>query len=633
VPILLTGGCALFGFGGWLAWREGFGLVGTALLVLAYAAGTYTPLLSTLAAFQARRLEINFLMLLAGYGAALLGQPAEGAALLFLFSLSGALEQYTMERTARSIDALVRLRPDKVMLVEPDGTEHSVDAKSVAVGATVRVFPGERVGVDGEILDGESSLDESTLTGEALPVDKGPGQPVFTGTMNHRGNLLVRVTHAPADSMLARIVDLVHSAQEEKVVAQTRFERWQSAYVWGVLGLTFVATALHYLGLGSGHARGDLGASIYAGMVFMVAASPCAVMMSVPAAVLSGLTRAARGGVLFKGGTHLERLAGVTALALDKTGTLTYGKPEVVEVRELSGTPEGETELLQAAAAVERLSEHPLAEAVVRANEQRGFTLRTASEFHSHTGSGVHASVHDSDTETIWVGIGSRLLFQSHEVDVPDEVFALAQQQRERGLTSLIVSGCGRSGVIGIADQLRGEAASALASLRRLGIRHITMLTGDHQLVGEAVAKLAGADSVLAGLLPEQKVDAIQQLRRERGVLAYIGDGVNDGPALAAADIGIAMGGRGTDVAIETADVVLMRDDLRAVPFALWLARQTQAAILRGLVIAIGVIAFLVLAATFLELPLWLAVLLHEGSTVLTILSGMFLLVQPYRAA
>jgi Cd2+/Zn2+-exporting ATPase len=630
LPVILTAVCAVSGLAGWLVGRAGNPSLALWVFVPGFLAGSWGPLRLAWNALRKGQLEINFLMLLAAWGAALLKQPAEGVALLFLFSLSGALEEYTLERTARSIDALVQLRPDTVTLVEADGTERSVEVHSVPVGALVRVFPGERLGVDGVIEQGESSLDESTLTGEALPVGKGVGAEVFAGTLNHRGNLLVRVTRAATDSMLARIVSLVHSAQDEKVATQSRFERWENAYVWGVLGLALAATAAHYFGVGGSAAHGDLRASIYGGMVFLVAASPCAVMLSIPAAVLSGLTRAARHGVLFKGGSHLERLAAVQAIALDKTGTLTHGQPAVIEVRELSGTPEGARELLEAAAAVERLSEHPLAEAVVRAAEAQGLPHPPASLFHSHTGQGVHASVANSQGDT-WVGIGNRLLFLSHEVEVPEAAFALAEQQQARGLTSLIVSSCGRSGVIGIADQVRNEAAPALAALRQLGVQRIAVLTGDHRVVGQAVAQAVGADIVKAELLPEQKVEALKALSQELGSLAFVGDGVNDGPALATADVGIAMGGRGTDVALETADVVLMRDDLRALPFALWLAKRTQATILRGLVIAFGVIGFLLFAAAFLHIPLWLAVLMHEGSTVVTILSGMYLLVEPYR--
>jgi len=630
LPAILTIICATSGLCAWLIARSGSEAAALWIYLPGYLAGSWGPLLKAIDSLRQRRLDINFLMLLAAYAAASLGQPGEGIGLLFLFTLSGALEEYTIERTTRSIDSLVQLRPSTVRVVDEQGEERSIPIAEVHRGLLVRISPGERLGVDGVIEQGHSALDESTLTGESIPVDKGPGSEVFAGTLNHLGSLLVRVTRASSETLFSRIVDLVHNAQAEKPTAQQRFEGWQNSYVIFVLILALAATVAHYFGWGGSHALYDLRASIYAGMVFMVGASPCAVMISVPSAVLSGLTRAARQGVLFKGGSHLERLARVRAMALDKTGTLTRGRAEVVEVLEPGGTAVHLEALLETAAAVEQLSEHPLAEAVVRAAIERGLAAARASEFHSHTGQGVHALVRHSEKD-IWVGIGNRLLFQSHDVEVPESVYALAQQQRERGLISLVVSSGGRSGVIGIADTLRSEARGSLNALRRLGVEHITVLTGDHHIVGEAVAGLVGADGVRAELLPQNKVEAIRELRAAQGSLAYIGDGVNDGPALAIADVGIAMGARGTDVALETADVVLLRDDLRALPFALWVARRTQATVLRGLVIAFAVIGFLLYAAAFLGIPLWLAVLLHEGSTVITILSGMLLLVEPYR--
>jgi Cd2+/Zn2+-exporting ATPase len=658
-PALLTALCAVSAIGGWLLWRIAtglapelsdyggpaglpylistadparlVGLASVALLGLSYISGSWLPLRASIAALREGGPDINLLMLFAAWGSAILGQPAEGAALLFLFTLSAALETYTMERATRSIDALITLRPDTVMQVLPDGTEQRVNVDTIQPGDVVRVFPGERIGVDGEVTDGTSSVDESTLTGESLPVDKKPGDAVFAGTLSFQGTLLVKATARAGESMLERIVRLVQSAREEKVAIQTRFERWEGGYVYFVIGLTIVTTLAHYLGW-YGTLQGDLRASIYAGMVFMVAASPCAVIMSVPAAVLSGLTRAARNGVLFKGGSYLERLAQVQCFVMDKTGTLTYRRPEVVEVLDGNGEPAGAgaTQLLLQAASVERFSEHPLAEAVVRAAEARQLPRLAARTFHSHTGQGVHATLTDEQGE-VWVGIGNRLLFHEHGVAISPEVWEQASELQQRGLTALIVGSGEGSGVIGIADKMRSEAPAALAALKRQGIRPLVILTGDHQIVGDAIGRAVGADRVLAGMLPEQKMEAVRSLRAEFGALAYMGDGVNDGPALAAADIGIAMGERGTDVALETADVVLMRDDLSGVPFALWLARRTQAAIIRGLIIAFSVIGFLLFSAAFLNIPLWLAVLLHEGSTVLTILSGTLLLVEPYR--
>ncbi len=515
------------------------------------------------------------------------------------------------------------------MRVASDGTEERVSVDDIVPGDIVRVFPGERIGVDGEITTGSSSVDESTLTGESIPVDKQPGDKVFAGTLSFQGTLLVRALRPATESMIEKIARLVQQAQAEQPAIQGRFESWQGRYVYFVMGLTIVTSAAHYLGA-LGHEPFQLRDSIYSGMVFMVAASPCAVIMSIPAAVLSGLTRAARRGVLFKAGSYLEGLAHVKCVVMDKTGTLTYGRPEVVEIMDGNGDHDREHALLQQAASVERLSEHPLAGAVVRAAELKQLPRLDARTFHSHTGLGVHATLRDEHGES-WVGIGNHLLFSEHGVDIPDAVWQRAGELRERGLSALIVGSGAGSGVIAVADRLREEAAGVLSRLKRMGIRRLVILTGDHTSIGQAVGNAVGADEVISELLPEQKMAAIRRLRERYGALAYMGDGVNDGPALAAADIGIAMGERGTDVALETADVVLMRDDLRGLPFALWLARRTEAAILRGLVLAFGVILFLLFAAAFLDIPLWVAVLLHEGSTVLTILSGTLLLVEPYR--
>ncbi|MCB1218239.1 heavy metal translocating P-type ATPase [bacterium] len=625
----LTLVCAVSALLGWLLLGSN-GTIASLLLGLAYISGSWLPLEATVAALRQGRPDINLLMLLAAWGSALLGNPVEGAGLLFLFTLSAALESYTMERARRSIDALKQLRPETVTLVAGDGSERIVSVDTVRPGDMLRIRPGERIGVDGEVLEGTSSVDESTLTGESLPVDKQPGSQVYAGTLSFNGSLLIRTTRPASESMIERIALMVEQAQAEQPAIQGRFERWQGTYVYFVILLTALTGLAHYLGWG-GHARGDLAASLYAAMVFMVAASPCAVIMSIPAAVLSGLTRAARHGVLFKAGSYLEQLSHIQCLVLDKTGTLTHGEPEVVVVQDGADGNGDARALLQKAASVERFSEHPLAAAVVRAAAGSSLPHLAARTFHSHTGQGVHATLRDELGEQ-WVGIGNRLLFTEHGVDVPQQLWQRAEELREAGLTALIVgSQDGSGGVIAVADRLRSEAREALERMRALGIHRIVVLTGDHRIVGEAVGRAVGADEVLSEMLPEQKLASVKQLREQHGALAYIGDGVNDGPALAAADIGIAMGEAGTGVALETADVVLMRSDLRGLPFALWLARRTQAAILRGLVIAFGVIGFLLFAAAFLNIPLWLAVLLHEGSTVVTILSGTYLLVEPYK--
>lgn len=620
---ILTFSCALFGLAGWGCARSGQSAATLLLFMASYAAGGYGPVREVWHALRQRQLDVNLLMILAALGAAVIGEWAEGCVLLFLFSLSGTLEKYTLERTARSIEALVELRPDTAVVVR-NGQETRVPLDAIQPGDLVRVVPAERLGVDGRIVEGASALDESTLTGESMPVDKTVGDEVFAGTLNHRGTLLIQATRPSSESMLSKIVKLVGEARDEKTRTEKYVERWQMPYVAGVLALSIGGVLVSWLLL-----EHSFREAFYHGMVLLVAASPCAVVISAPAAVLAGITRAARGGVLFKGGAHLERLASIRALALDKTGTVTRGEPAVTQVWEAG---QAKDRLLERAAAVEHRSEHALGHAVLREAARRGLPLAEATAFEAHVGLGVHALVNG-----IWVGVGREQLFESRGHPLPRAVLTRADEMRAQGQTALLV-GCsdGLAGVIGIADTVRPEAADAFRRLRNLGIRHIAILTGDHENVGAAVAGQVKVDEARCGLRPGEKVAELRRLKESHGAVAYVGDGVNDAPALAVADLGIAMGGAGTDVALETADAVLMRDDLNGLAFACWLSRRTRTAIRRGLTLAFAVIAFLV-ASTLLNIagvtasfpPLWITVLCHEGSTVLAIFSGLYVLVEP----
>ncbi|MCW8129306.1 MAG: heavy metal translocating P-type ATPase [Planctomycetota bacterium] len=622
--------CAGLGLGGYAAETTGHAALSQALFAGAYLAGAWGPAQEVFHALARRQLDVNLLMLLAAAGAAGIGRMGEGAALLFLFSLSETLEKYTLERTARSIEALVELRPDAATVVR-DGREIRLRLEEIRPGDLVRVVPAERLGVDGTVVEGASSLDESTLTGEAMPVEKSAGDEVFAGTLNHRGTLLLRVTRTSNDTMLAKIVRMVGQAQAEKTSTERHVERWQAPYVVAVLAGSALGTAVPYFFMEHGFQE-----AFYHGMTFLVAASPCAVVISAPSAILAGITRAARNGVLFKGGAHLETLARVRALAMDKTGTVTRGEPEVVEIYEASGRPEALTRLLALAASAEQRSEHALGHAVVAEARRRGLVLTEPATFESQVGRGVHATV-----DGAWIGVGREALFEAQSRELPEDVRAKARAFRARGMTALVAGADGGlAGVLGIADRVRDEAPEVLARLRALGIRHAAILTGDHAVVGEAVAKQVGADESRCELRPGGKVEELKRLRAAHGPVAFVGDGVNDAPALATAEIGIAMGGRGTDVALESADVVLMRDDLRWLAFAVWLAQRSRATVRRGLAIAFSVIALLV-AGTVLNIlnvtdrfpPLWVAVLCHEGSTVLTIFSGLYLLIEPEPAS
>lgn len=605
--------CAAFGLAGW---AFGPGTASLVLFVLSYlAGGTMTTVTAVNELFR-RRLSVDLLMILAAVGAAVLGDWSEGAVLLFLFSLSNTLEAYAMYRTTRSIDALIRLRPREACVVR-DGVETRVGVETLRVGDMIRVRPGERFPVDGELVEGETWADEATLTGESEPVSKSVGSLVFAGTINGRGSPLFRMTRAVADTTLERIVRLVREAQATKTASQLLVESWRGPYVAGVL----LASVFVFIGSWYLHRKG-FSDSFYHAMVMLVVASPCAVVVGAPAVLLSAIARAARHGVLFKGGAYLEMLGRVDVIAFDKTGTITPGKPVVTTVWAADGL--GEDRLLTLAASVERQSEHHLGEAVIAEATRRGSALFDISEFEAHTGQGAHARA-----DGLWVGIGREVLFESHGKSLPDAVANAAQRVRESGQTALIIlvqgEGPLEGGVIGVSDQPRPDAAAALAALKQSGVARVLILTGDHERIARAVAKRVGADDVQAGLMPDEKVGVLQRLMNSGHLLAMVGDGVNDAPALATAHVGIAMGAAGTDVALEVADVVLIRDDLRALSFAVWVSRLARRRVRQNLVFAFGMIGVLVLSS-FFGLPLWMGVLGHEGSTVLVVLNGLRLL-------
>jgi len=627
----LTGVCAVAGLAGALAGRLApHSNLKFALYVLSYATGAFGPTRDLVRSVLARRLDINLLMIVAAAGSAWLGHWGEGAVLLFLFSLSGALERYTMERTARSIESLVELRPDTALVLR-DGREVRVPVSEIAIGERVRALPGEHFAVDGAILEGDSEADEATITGESTPVDKGPGDKVYAGTLNLSGAPVILVEKGPEETTLSRIVRTVQEARRAKSTAERFIDRWQRPYVLSVFSGAALAALIPLLAQGT-----DWKTACYRGLVLLVAASPCAVVIATPAAMLSAITHAARHGVLFKGSAHLERLGSVTAIALDKTGTVTEGKPRVLAVHATAPGP-GENQLLRLAAAVEARSEHHLARAVVAEATRRGLTLPPVTEFESHSGEGVHGHA-----DGAWVGAGRLALFGSHRVPVPEAATDAASRILAEGRTALLVvarrqvdgNGSGAaaepvevaSGAIAVADTVRPHARAALQACRKLGIRHIALLTGDHERVARPIGEELGVDEIRAGLMPEEKVTAVREMLRRWPALAMAGDGVNDAPALASATVGIAMGGAGTDIALETADVVLMRDDLAGIPFSLWLARKSKRVVTQSLGFAFGVIGVLTISTLSGILPLWLAVVCHEGSTLLVIANGVRLL-------
>jgi Cd2+/Zn2+-exporting ATPase len=605
---------------------------------LAYITGGFYSVQEAWETLKERQFDVNFLMIIAALGAAVIGQPREGAILMFLFSLSNTLETYAMGRTHASIRALLDMAPKEAEIQRGDAWVR-VPVDELVIGDIVLVRPGAQVPADGIIVRGESAVNEASITGESMPIEKTVNQRVYAGSLNGQGALEVRVDTAVADSTLARIVTIVREAREQKAQSQDFTDRVIGQYyAYAVVGMTVLAIAIPLLFLGW-----DLSTTLYRAMTLMVVASPCALVISIPAALLSALASAARGGVLFKGGKHLEAAARIKVLAFDKTGTLTTGRPGVVAVIPVGGpgrlpesmpcaaclqlphddhlghlTPD-QMRLWSVAAAIEQRSEHPLARAVLDGARERAIPIPEALEFQSLPGSGASANVCDRN-----VRIGKPSMFGELTPDVQIEVEA----QESMGRTVVLLGDEQPWGLIAMADTVRPEAAAAVAKLKAIGIERIVLLTGDNERVAKRLAAELGVDEVRAGLLPQEKVTAIAELQEKYGPTAMIGDGVNDAPALATANLGIAMGAAGTDVAIESADVLLMGDELSRLPGALELARRARHVIRQNLTFASAVIVILVLSAIFGDIALPIGVIGHEGSTLLVVANGLRLLVQ-----
>lgn len=599
--------------------------------LLSYLTGGFFGVADALPALRRRQLDINFLMIVAAIGAALIDQWHEGATLLFLFSLSNTLQTYALERSRHAIAKLLKLRPSHATVIR-DGRETRVAIEELRPGDRVLIRPGETLPTDGRILHGQSDVNQASITGESTPVDKAVGDDVLGGTLNGSGALEVEVVKAVRDSTLARIITLVESAQTQKSRTQRLFDRFENAYAMLVVVAACAAVLIPWLALGESFAT-----AFYRGMVLLVVASPCALIISTPASVLSAIANGALHGVLFKGGVHLENLADVRVVAFDKTGTLTAAALEVTDVETFPDARPGfdHDALLAIAAALESRSEHPIARAVLNAARQRGLALPAMSEFRALPGRGVHAR---ADGYLVWIG-GQRL-YEEHGETIPAALAQRKTQLEHDGKTVLVLhrelerngnvgtheSHGGWLGLIAIADRVRPEAASIVRSLKAAGVRHVAMLTGDNATVAAVVARETGVDEYVADLLPEQKVDAIRRLRAQHGAVLMVGDGVNDAPALAAADVGAAMGAAGSDVALETADLVLMADDLANVPYALRLSRKARRVVWQNVAFALGVIVLLVAGVFGLGLTLPLGVIGHEGSTLVVVANGLRLL-------
>ncbi|MFD3994528.1 heavy metal translocating P-type ATPase [Streptomyces sp. NPDC058548] len=602
------------------------------LFAATYLTGGWEPAWEGLKALKDKTLDVDLLMVVAALGAAAIGQVLDGALLIVIFATSGALEAVATARTADSVRGLLDLAPTTATRLLDDGAEETVATAGLAVGDVVVIRPGERIGADGRVLAGASEVDQATITGEPLPVAKETGDEVFAGTLNGTGTLRIEVGRDPSDSVIARVVRMVEEASETKAPTQLFIERIEQRYS---VGMVVATLAVFFVPLAFGAGPTD---ALLRAMTFMIVASPCAVVLATMPPLLSALANAGRHGVLVKSAVVMERLGQVDAVALDKTGTLTEGTPRVTAVRLVPGERDidecdteerdtGEGRLLALAAAAEHPSEHPLARAVVRAAHARGHQLLPAEDFGSTPGIGVTATV---GGDTVEVGAPARLLHAAEDARTARAVAvaaSLAAELEADGHTAVLVKVDGMPvGVLGIADRLRPDAAATVAALTGLTGAAPTLLTGDNPRAAARLAAEVGITDVRAGLLPQDKVAAVQEWERAGRKVLVIGDGVNDAPALAAAHTGIAMGRAGSDLALETADAVIVRDELATVPTVVALSRRARGLVVQNLVIAGVFITGLVLWDLVGTLPLPLGVLGHEGSTVLVGLNGLRLL-------
>lgn len=560
------------------------------------------------------RLDIHFLMLAVALGAAAIGSWWEGGVLLFLFSLSNALEGMALARTEREIHSLFRDAPKTALRIHPDGREEAVPVDLLGAGHIIRILPDHQFPADARVLSGQSAADESSLTGEADPVEKQPGDIVFGGTLNTFGPLTAEVTRPPTESAHARIIRLIRDAQASKAPSQRFTDRFGTAYTVGLLALTIVMFLVwHYLfDLPAFTAEDGERSAFYRAMTLLVVGSPCALVISIPSALLTGIAAGARRGILFRGGIALENLATIHRLAVDKTGTLTRGEPEIIGIE--SHPPGHEDTVLKLAAALSRQSTHPLSRAITNAHLQRhGSDAPAAENLSSLPGQGLRAELNGHPTT-----LGRRSLF-------PDHPWINQLPDPEPGVTeTLIVSG-NHAGRLLLRDAIRPESAALIEQLHQQQIR-VTMLTGDRPQAANLVARELNLDDTRAGLTPEGKVAAIKEWRAKGERVAMVGDGVNDAPSLAAADVSIGMGLRGSDAVLEQADVILTHDRLERVLEALTLSRRCRAIIRQNVAISLGVVVLLAISALGSWIPLPIGVLGHEGSTVIVVLNGLRLL-------
>ncbi|MEH2096104.1 heavy metal translocating P-type ATPase [Nostoc sp.] len=626
--------CGLLLFLGWFALHLGWLGLAFLLLPAAYVIGGYESAregLTTL--FKEKELDVDLLMIVAAIGAASLGLwrreyhlIIDGAILILIFAISGALEGYAMQRTERSIRSLMSLTPDTARVLL-QGKEEEIPISQLKVGDEIVVKPGELIPTDGIILSGYSTLNQAAITGESLPVEKTVGAEVFAGTLNGYGALQIKV-HKPAQSsLIQRVIRLVEQAQTEAPPSQEFIDRFEKGYakVIVVAGILLATLPPFLWGW-------DWETTIYRALTFLVVASPCALMAAIMPTLLSGIANGARQGILFKNGAQLEKIGKVRAIAFDKTGTLTTGQLQVFQV--ISVSEYTSADVLKAAASVESYSEHPIGKAIVQAAGD--LDLVGAIQVQAIPGQGIVGIAQEQQ-----IIVGNAVFVQKYVTNLPEELREMAQSWEQQGKTVVWVAknptpspsplagrgaGFDVMGVIAIADEVRSQAAATITRLKKLGVEQIVMLTGDNEETAHSVAKAVGIDQVYAQLLPEDKLDVIRLLQQKYQTVAMVGDGINDAPALAQASIGIAMGISGSDVALETADIVLMADKLEKIAVAIHLGRRSQSIVKQNIVVALGFIMLLLVGNFLGSINLPIGVIGHEGSTVLVTLSGLRLL-------
>jgi Cd2+/Zn2+-exporting ATPase len=582
-------------------------------LAVAIIAGAMLTVRKAVAAVRMRLLDINVLMLVAATGAVALGQWAEAGSVVFLFALAQTLEARTLERARNAVRALLDLAPTEALVRDVSG-DRRMDVDAVLPGMILVVPPGEKIPLDGVVVAGESAINQAPVTGESMPADKTAGDAVFAGTINGRGALDIRVTHLRRDSTLARVIHLVEQAQAQRAPVQTFVERFARVYTPAVLALAALVAVVPPLA-----ASGLWHTWIYRALVLLVVSCPCALVISTPVSVVAALAGAARKGVLIKGGVHLERAARVRCVAFDKTGTLTRGTPQVVAVTPVGAMPPDA--IVALAASVERRSHHPIARAIIEYADALHIAVAHGDDVQSLDGRGAEGLVKGAQ-----VVLGNHRLFEERRLCTPaihDRLDAVSASGRT---PVLVASGGEAVGIIEVADRPREGGREALQMLRRQGVAHIVMLTGDSSSTARTIAAELGVDEVRAELLPDDKVAAVAELRGRFGPVAMVGDGINDAPALASADVGIAMGAAGSAAALETADVALMADELLKIPYALRLSRATLRNIQANLAISIVLKAAFIALATAGMATLWMAIVADTGASVIVIANALRLL-------